>query len=285
MQEAANSAFCALGRADVASAQSVFTSGALHGVKAQLTSSSTDTAVQKAGLGVVTALAESSANLASGMLDDELLHKIVAVLRTHDAPVSLLERAAQSITAHVVHSAALAHRFLDAGAADALVGVLASATSASATKRLQAAVLQCLSFCADHDAAGAARVIAAGAVAPALDHVMDDSHAAVRRAASSLLQRLATRTPTLAEHVASDGCITGLLQALKLDRGTHFAFAPLTALGHIAAFSVQFAQAVRPSLNAFTEVTLQCFNDQAIVGGAQLPLQRVVHKYACQMHI
>ena len=243
LQEAANTALCSIGKADLASAQAVIAAGAVRCIKGHLAGH--NAGVQEAGLTTLTALAESNADLAADMLEEELAHKVVAVLHIKDAPPPLLEAAARALKAHAMHDATLAHRVLDAGAASALVSVLTNNAALQRPKRLQAAVLECLSFMAHHDTAGATAVVNAGAVRPAMEHVIDDGNAAVRRAAACLLQRFATRTPTLAENVASDGCIMGLLQALKLDHDTPHAVAPLTALGHIGAFGVQFAQAVR----------------------------------------
>ena len=241
LQEAANRALCSLSRSDAATAQAVLDTGLVFCIKQQL--DGTDASVKEAGLAAIAALAATSADMAAAVLDRELLDKIVTVLSGPAADSTLLEAACGALAAHAAQTAALARAILDANAAPALVSVLQG--DRGSDPRLQAAVLRCLSQLAHHETAAASTVAEAGMVPLAMRSVVDEFSAPVRHAAAALLQRIATRTPALSGAVASEGCVVALLESLKLDRGSSFALAPVTALGHIAAFGATFAQAVR----------------------------------------
>lgn len=180
--------------------------------------------------------------MAETVADQEMLDKSVALLREPATPQDLQITVCAMFTACATHSAELAQRILDAGSVTRLITLL-QPTSHSDTK-VQASALRCLAHLSSHDAAGAGIVAHAGAGPAAIRHAtaLDPT---LRRSAASLLHQLAARTPELCTAVASEGCVTALISALRADHGTQHALAPLMALGHIGSCAATFARVVR----------------------------------------
>jgi hypothetical protein len=241
LQEAANRALCSLSKASPETASIVLNAGLVQNIKQQL--DGTDDNVKEAGLNAIATISTTSADMATAVLDDELLDKIITITRSPAAPLFLLESACTALASFAAHTGALAQRILAAGAAPALLAVLGNKRAGE--PRLLAAALRCLCHLAHHEASAATAVADAGAVAVAMRFVVDDLNPTVRHAAAALLQQIAVRTPSLSAAVASDGCVAALLESLKLEEGSSFALAPVTALAHIGAFGATFAQAVR----------------------------------------
>ena len=146
------------------------------------------------------------------------------------------------ISAIAAHTAELARQALDHGAVDAAVNMLQSEHDTQ--PKLQAAALHCLAHISCHETSSASIVSAAGTGEAAI-RLAASCNPALRHAATSLLHQIASRTAQLCKSIASGGCITALIAALRLDQGTSFAVAPLLGLGHIGSSAPTFAQAVR----------------------------------------
>ena len=288
VQEAANRALGSISKADLHSARQVLDTGLLHCIKQQLNGG--NASVKEAGLSTISCIAASSSDMAHEMLDDELLGKLVAELKSASNPCALLETAAHALAMHAAHSAALAARIIQAGAPAALVAILQQRDARE--HKLRAAALRCLCQLAHHETTSATEIAQAGAVEAALPAVVDDKNASVRHAAAALLQRIATRTPALSKMVASQGAVAALVQSLELDISSQYAMAPLTALGHIAAFGATFSQAVRalgsvsmPALlssqRSRTCWTLQLLR-HACIGKAGSSMRLSLSRHACE---
>ena len=90
----------------------------------------------------------------------------------------------------------------------------------------------------------AAMVAETGAVMDAVAAVTDDKDANVRECAAALLREVACKTADLAEKVASDGGIAGLVQCLAYDRGDKRSMFAAQTLGYIADYKPSLAMAV-----------------------------------------
>ena len=100
------------------------------------------------------------------------------------------------------------------------------------------------------DAHGAERrghgrdVAETGAVMDAVAAVTDESDASARECAAAMLREIACKTADLAEKVAADGGIAGLVQCLAYDRGDKRSMFAAQTLGYIADFKPSLAMAV-----------------------------------------
>ena len=90
----------------------------------------------------------------------------------------------------------------------------------------------------------AAMVAETGAVMDAVAAVTDESDASARECAAAMLREIACKTADLAEKVAADGGIAGLVQCLAYDRGDKRSMFAAQTLGYIADFKPSLAMAV-----------------------------------------
>ena len=117
-------------------------------------------------------------------------------------------------------------------------------------RRARASGFACLASMARHADDLATMVMDVGALGDARAALTEDDvafpeeSAATREAAAALLRELASKTPELAEAVASDGGVDALVQCLALERGDARAMIASQTLGYVADF--------RPSLAAAT---------------------------------
>lgn len=259
-QEAANIALASLCKAGGKAAQSILDSGIRHCVKQQL--DGTDDRIKLAGLEAITNIAQHSQGMAETVADQELLDKSVALLQDPATSSDLQGTACAMLTAFAAHSAALSRRILDSGSLEPLIKLLQPVTHSDT--RVQAAAMRCLAHLSSHESASAA-IVANAAPGPAAIRLATATDPGVRRSATALLQQLASRTPDLCTAVASEGCVTALVAALRVDRGTPHALAPLMALGHIGSSAVTFARAVSTGL-AFICGKLLCLGKTTSFG-------------------
>lgn len=244
MQEAANQALASLCKSGRRSAELILDSGILHCVKQQL--DGTDDRIKLAGLEAIKSIAQHSQTLAETVGEQDLLDKAVALLQEPTTPAQLQSTVCAMLTACAVHSAELSRRILNAGCIQPIVKLLQEQRGSDV--RVQAAALQCLAHLSSHESKSAVLVAEAEAAPPAIRLAMS-TIPSLRRSATALLQQLGSRTPQLCISVASEGCVTALIAALRYDQGTAHALAPLMTLGHIGSSAATFAQAVRIALS------------------------------------
>lgn len=254
MQAAANKALASLSEAGEKVSQAIVTSGMLQCVKQQL--DGTDSDIKTTGLDAVANVAQQSAALATACADEDLLDKAIALLNEPTAREKLQENVCVMLSAISAHTAELAKKTLDHGAVDAAVNMLQPEHDTQ--PKLQAAALHCLAHISCHESSSASVVSAAGTGEAAI-RLAATPNPALRHAATSLLHQIASRTAQLCKSIASGGCVTALIAALRLDQGTAFAVAPLLALGHIGSSAPTFAQAVRWHSTHECLGTVYCF--------------------------
>ena len=169
-----------------------------------------------------------------------------AVVRTFDAccrqgediTARVMETDAAATAARLARDCAFAGSGLGAGAAEGV------------RRRARASGFACLASMARHADDLATMVMDVGALGDARAALTEDDvafpeeSAATREAAAALLRELASKTPELAEAVASDGGVDALVQCLALERGDARAMIASQTLGYVADF--------RPSLAAAT---------------------------------
>eukprot|EP00892_Ulva_mutabilis_P007486 jgi/Ulvmu1/5109/UM021_0126.1 len=268
IKEAANQALSSLCKAGGTTAQSILDSGILHCVKQQL--DGTDDGIKLAGLEALKNIAQHSQGMAETVADQELLDKSVALLQDPSTSRELQGTVCAMLTACAGHSAELSRRILDSGSIKPLIRLLQPNTHSST--KVQAASMRCLAHLSSHESASAAVVAKAAAGPPAI-RLATASDSGLRRPATALLQQLASRTPEICMTVASEGCVTALVAALRLDHGTTHALAPLMALGHISSCAATFARAVIDA-GAIPEIaTAIQSQDRSLVKGAAWVVQ------------
>lgn len=212
----------------------------MHCVTQQL--DGTDDKIKVAGLKAIANIAQHSQALAEAVAEKDILEKAVALLQEPTTVPDLQGTVCAMLTACAIHSAQLCRRILNAGCVLPMVKLLQPRSRSDV--RVQAAALQCLAHLSSYESASAQLVAKAVAAPPAIRLAMS-SNSTLRRPATSLLQQLASRTSHLCATVASDGCVTALISALRSEQGTPYALAPLMALGHIGSSAATFARAVR----------------------------------------
>lgn len=212
----------------------------MHCVKQQL--DGTDERIKLAGLDAVKNIAHHSPSLADHVADAGLLEKALALLQEPATSVELKSTVCNMLTACAAHTAELSRRVLDTGCVQPMVQLLGQQSSPE-TARVQVSALQCLAHMSSHETQ-CARLVADAGAAPAAASLTVSLNPTLRRSAASLLQQLAARTPHLCTTVATHGCVTALIAALRSDQGTQHALAPLMALGHIGSSAATFALAV-----------------------------------------
>lgn len=205
----------------------------------------TDDRIKLAGLDAIKSIAQHSQTLAETVAEQDLLDKAIALLQEPTTPAHLQGTVCAMLTACAIHSAELSSRLLNAGCIQPMVKLLQEQRESDV--RVQAAALQCLAHLCSHESASAGLVAEADAAPPAVRLAMS-TIPSLRRSATALLQQLASRTPQLCISVASEGCVTALIAALRSDQGTPHALAPLMALGHVGSSAATFARAVRIAL-------------------------------------
>jgi len=85
--------------------------------------------------------------------------------------------------------------------------------------KARAVAFACLAQMARHADDLALAVVDSGAVPDALAALLDGDNAPVREAAAAMLREIASKTPELAEAVATDGGVAALVQNLGLEQG------------------------------------------------------------------
>lgn len=215
IKEAANGALASLCKAGEKAAHSTLDSGIMHCVTQQL--DGTDDKIKVAGLKAIANIAQHSQALAEAVAEKDILEKAVALLQEPTTVPDVQGTVCAMLTACAIHSAQLCRRILNAGCVLPMVKLLQPRSRSDV--RVQAAALQCLAHLSSYESASAQLVAKAVAAPPAIRLAMS-SNSTLRRPATALLQQLASRTSHLCATVASDGCVTALISALRSEQGT-----------------------------------------------------------------
>lgn len=230
-------------------AAAMITEGALPPLR--LLMASFDPDAKEAAARCLTAVAQAGEPHARSALDDgdgDLLELVTAASADPDASFSLRLACARFFDACCDHGASMARRVVLSSDAAACAARLARDASMpgnpKSARAARAVAFASLTRMAQNGEDMAAMVAETGAVMDAVAAVTDESDASARECAAAMLREIACKTADLAEKVAADGGIAGLVQCLAYDRGDKRSMFAAQTLGYVADFKPSLAMAV-----------------------------------------
>ena len=230
-------------------AAAMITEGALPPLR--LLMASFDPDAKEAAARCLTAVAQAGEPHARSALDDgdgDVLELATAASADPDASFSLRLACARFFDACCDHGASMARRVVLSSDAAACAARLARDASMpgnpKSARAARAVAFASLTRMAQNGEDMAAMVAETGAVMDAVAAVTDESDASARECAAAMLREIACKTADLAEKVAADGGIAGLVQCLAYDRGDKRSMFAAQTLGYIADFKPSLAMAV-----------------------------------------
>ena len=222
-----------------------------------------DVDVKEAATRCLAAVAESGPAPADAVVaedDGAVLDALCLIAAAADAPLTLRAAVVRTFDACCRQGEDITARVMETDAAPTAAGLprdcafagsgLGAGAAEGVRRRARASGFACLASMARHADDLATMVMDVGALGDARAALTEDDvafpeeSAATREAAAALLRELASKTPELAEAVASDGGVDALVQCLALERGDARAMIASQTLGYVADF--------RPSLAAAT---------------------------------